>query len=482
MVKKFFIGLLCLIWVTSVGAQAPTVAIDSPHTVSLLRGLISVEGTVDVPELQLFWLQVRALNETLEPIVDGSGGWMPITLPQSGVIVNGVLGQWDTMRVEDGLYELQLIAFPVSGVPVLDTLSPLRVENEKVAYVGGQYFNESILLTGDSPSTDASGAILTAPTVAPLVVVAPTVAPLVVVAPTVATGGSCNPTATAAVNANVRTGDSTAYSVVGTLPRGQQVPIIGRSSRSAWYVIRLSNGTQGFISPTTISIVGDVTCAPLTEPPALAFTSTPVPPGAPTAPAVVTLAPMAGGATVTPVLPMSATPSNTPIAPTTTSIPALPPLLPSPAPTISLLLPPGPLLPGLLSPLIPVAFYPDLVFGNYGVGIPPIVYIACGEPFNAYFEVKNSGQANSPSFKVRINLYRTSTGAYIWSNDLEVPPLDVGQIYASSATVLLYEGVNEHHLMEFVADATNAVVESDESNNYNNTVDFILQPNTAVCP
>jgi len=65
---------------------------------------------------------------------------------------------------------------------------------------------------------------------------------------------------------------------------------------------------------------------------------------------------------------------------------------------------------------------------------------------------------------------------------LEVPPLDVGQIYASSATVLLYEGVNEHHLMEFVADATNAVVESDESNNYNNTVDFILQPNTAVCP
>ncbi|MGV2433904.1 MAG UNVERIFIED_CONTAM: SH3 domain-containing protein [Anaerolineae bacterium] len=277
MVKKFFIGLLCLIWVTSVGAQAPTVAIDSPHTVSLLRGLISVEGTVDVPELQLFWLQVRALNETLEPIVNGSGRWMPITLPQSGVIVNGVLGQWDTMRVEDGLYELQLIAFPVSGVPVLDTLSPLRVENEKVAYVGGQYFNESILLTGDSPSTDASGAILTAPTVAPLVVVAPTVAPLVVVAPTVATGGSCNPTATAAVNANVRTGDSTAYSVVGTLPRGQQAPIIGRSSRSAWYVIRLSNGTQGFISPTTISIVGDVTCAPLTEPPALAFTSTPFP-------------------------------------------------------------------------------------------------------------------------------------------------------------------------------------------------------------
>lgn len=464
MVKKFFIGLLCLIWVTSVGAQAPTVAIDSPHTVSLLRGLISVEGTVDVPELQLFWLQVRALNETLEPIVDGSGGWMPITLPQSGVIVNGVLGQWDTMRVEDGLYELQLIAFPVSGVPVLDTLSPLRVENEKVAYVGGQYFNESILLTGDSPSTDASGAILTAPTVAPLVVVAPTVAPLVVVAPTVATGGSCNPTATAAVNANVRTGDSTAYSVVGTLPRGQQAPIIGRSSRSAWYVIRLSNGTQGFISPTTISIVGDVTCAPLTEPPALAFTSTPVPPGAPTAPAVVTLAPMAGRATVIPTTIPSATPTFTPTA-TMTSFPLNPNLFP--LPTGEGLMP----LPGLIGALLK----PDLDFVILGFELP-----FCGEPFEAIFEVKNRGEAESGPFSVRLNVFRESTGEWIWTIDLPVQTLGTGESISLSHPVLLVEGVNQNFLMEFTIDPNNLVVESDESNTRFD--DFILEPNPGVCP
>lgn len=463
MVKKFFIGLFCLLWVTSVGAQAPTVAIDSPHTVSLLRGLISVEGTVDVPELQLFWLQVRALNETLEPIVDGSGGWMPITLPQSGVIVNGVLGQWDTMRVEDGLYELQLIAFPVSGVPVLDTLSPLRVENEKVAYVGGQYFNESILLTGDSPSTDASGAILTAPTVAPLVVVAPTVAPLVVVAPTVATGGSCNPTATAAVNANVRTGDSTAYSVVGTLPRGQQAPIIGRSSRSAWYVIRLSNGTQGFISPTTISIVGDVTCAPFTEPPALAFTSTPVPPSAPTAPAVVTLAPTSNPMTT--VIP-TVTPNIVPTAMPTVSLPSLIPTLGTG----------GILIPAILPTL---ALYPDLQLSNYTIMFPPSF---CGQGFYIRVSIDNFGVARSEATELVVRNYRTTTSTKIWERSYSIPALDSGYSFEVQPFLEINEGANEFHLIEFAIDPNNLVVESNEANNLNHTISYFLEPNPGVCP
>ena len=453
MVKKFFIGLFCLLWVTSVGAQAPTVAIDSPHTVSLLRGLISVEGTVDVPELQLFWLQVRALNETLEPIVDGSGGWMPITLPQSGVIVNGVLGQWDTMRVEDGLYELQLIAFPISGTPLEMTLSPLRVENEKVAYLGGQHFNDPNTLL-----------VSTSPTDVPLVtLVAPTLAPLVAVAPTVATGGSCNPTATAAVNANVRTGDSTAYSVVGTLPRGQQAPIIGRSSRSAWYVIRLSNGTQGFISPTTISIVGDVTCAPFTEPPALAFTSTPVPPSAPTAPAVVTLAPTSNPMTT--VIP-TVTPNIVPTAMPTVSLPSLIPTLGTG----------GILIPAILPTL---ALYPDLQLSNYTIMFPPSF---CGQGFYIRVSIDNFGVARSEATELVVRNYRTTTSTNIWGRSYSIPALDSGNSFEVQPFLEINEGANEFHLIEFAIDPHNLVVESNEANNLNHTISYFLEPNPGVCP
>ena len=443
MMKKFWLGLVCLLWGASVSAQAPIVVIHSPQSVSLLRGLVTIEGTVDVPQLQLYWLQVRALNDSLEPIIDGSAGWLPITLPQATTITNGMLGQWDTTRVEDGIYELQLIAFPIGGDAVETTLSPLRVENEKVAYLGGQHFSQSVSVV------DAPTVTLPPATLAPVGVVA---------SPTLAVVSGCNPTATAAVNANVRMGDRTAYTTVGSLPRGEQAPIVGRSTRSAWYVIRLSNGTQGFISPTTVSVTGDVTCTPLTEPPTLAFTSTPVPPAPSTAPAVVTLAPTSASAiaTVAPFIP-----SVTPVP--TLSLPLIPTLG-------------GILLPPVLLPTL--ALYPDLQLGAYAI-VDPLV--KCGQAFEIYMRVDNNGDAgNAPTF-VRLRSYRTSNSTLLFEQTIDIPSMSPRQSVERRIGLVIWDGSNENHLIELSLDPSNLVVESDEANNLNHSIFYFLEANPGFC-
>jgi subtilase family serine protease len=89
-------------------------------------------------------------------------------------------------------------------------------------------------------------------------------------------------TVVAAVNANVRAGDSTAYAITGGLNAGQTAPVLGISSTgSGWYYIQTPDGALGFISPDVVTVQGNlsgltavvppnapvVTSVPATQPP-----------------------------------------------------------------------------------------------------------------------------------------------------------------------------------------------------------------------
>jgi hypothetical protein len=88
----------------------------------------------------------------------------------------------------------------------------------------------------------------------------------------------------------VRTGDSTAYPVLGTVTSGTSLPIIGISDTgSGWFLVELSNGQRGWMSPITLQVQGDVD--------ALAEIAPPPPPVAPTNRPAAT---NAGGATTAP--------------------------------------------------------------------------------------------------------------------------------------------------------------------------------------
>lgn len=60
--RRWFILLLVLIMVAPVAAQDATVSIDFPYAVYDLAGAVNVFGTVNLPNLQSYYLEVAELR------------------------------------------------------------------------------------------------------------------------------------------------------------------------------------------------------------------------------------------------------------------------------------------------------------------------------------------------------------------------------------------------------------------------------------
>lgn len=63
------------------------------------------------------------------------------------------------------------------------------------------------------------------------------------------------PIATITSDANVRSGDGKEFRVIAGLHTGDKVELLGLSSRgTGWYYVRMNNGTEGWVSPSLISV------------------------------------------------------------------------------------------------------------------------------------------------------------------------------------------------------------------------------------
>jgi uncharacterized protein YgiM (DUF1202 family) len=227
----------------------PNAVISFPPPVYVLRGRVEIRGTANIEGMLNHFLEFRRLNENLT--VDESAEWIPATLPNRNPVINNIVGVWDTTTTEDGLYELRLTVNIPRAQARFFLVSPLRVENRDLPFV-----------TPQNPNPRAT------PT--------PFVRPTLRATPTAFTGA---PTVTAVTDANVRSGDAVAYPVVGSLLAGQSAQIIGISSNNGWYYIQLSTGRRGFISPSVVNVVGDVSDLQVIVPPATPTpTFTPTPP------------------------------------------------------------------------------------------------------------------------------------------------------------------------------------------------------------
>jgi uncharacterized protein YgiM (DUF1202 family) len=228
--------------------------IQFPPPIYTLRGEVTIYGTANLPTMTGFFLEFRALNPDYT-IADESVPWLPITANRAERVLNGILGVWDTTLTEDGAYEIRMVITVSGGGREIFRVSPLRVENEPSPF---------------APVVQQPAVVPTA--VAP--VQQPTQPPTQVI--------STAPQVVANTNANVRAGDSTSYAVVGSLPQGQSAPILARSGTgSGWFLIRLPNGRQGWISPSTVTVQGDLSGVQFLNPPTLtpspAPTATPAP-------------------------------------------------------------------------------------------------------------------------------------------------------------------------------------------------------------
>ncbi|MCU0479724.1 MAG: SH3 domain-containing protein [Anaerolineae bacterium] len=220
--------------------------ISFPPPIYTLRGEVSVFGSANLPNMSNYFLEFRPVVN--RPNTVNNEAWTPASLPATTPISDNVLGVWDTSIVADGLYELRLTINVRGQSATYFVVSPLRIENEtsRFAQINPQLFPSQIT---DTPTTN----------------------------PNVQPPSTTTPTVTATIDANVRTGDDTAYPAVGFLLNGQSATILGVSSTgTGWYFIELSDGKRGFISPNTVSVSGNTSNLTRIDPPP--FPITPIPP------------------------------------------------------------------------------------------------------------------------------------------------------------------------------------------------------------
>lgn len=104
-------------------AQDSGLAISWPPPVYDVRGAIDVRGTVNPPDLQFYFLEVGVYGEA-------TPAWLPVTLPKTTPVTDGVIDQWLTTLVPDGIYQLRLHVQLKPGENQFVEVGPIRVANE----------------------------------------------------------------------------------------------------------------------------------------------------------------------------------------------------------------------------------------------------------------------------------------------------------------------------------------------------------------
>ena len=245
----------------------PEAHISYPPPVFAVRDLVDIRGTVTLPTMRNFFLEVRPL--VLDAMEDETEDrqWFPATVPRNVAVDDDVLGSWNSVTVPDGLYELRLKVYTEEDAPLYFRVSPIRVMNDMPAMAA-----EAPQAVAPQPSDEQPPD-------------EPAVEPEPQPEPQPEPTEDPRPRVVATVNSNVRAGDSTLYAVIGHLLEGDSALVKGVSSYgTGWYYIELPNGRSGFIYPYIVNAVGDFDNLPRINPPPLPPTPIPVPTAVPPPP------------------------------------------------------------------------------------------------------------------------------------------------------------------------------------------------------
>lgn len=266
----------------------PLAHISFPPPVYVVRDSVDIRGTANLPGLRTLYIEFRELSlgmmddaEAAEP------QWFPATLPRIAAVVDDVLGTWNTASLPDGLYELQLLINTGDGAVTAARVSPIRIENSPPEFLMDTMPEDSseAMPEDDDMPEESTEAMAEEPVddmeegmaddmddmeEEPVDDSPQYDGPYIVVT---------------VPGANVRSGDSTAYPLVGVLLEGNTAPIMGVSSwNTGWWYIELSSGRRGFIAPFIVDAMGDTSAVLAIQPPPLPPTPIPTAIPQPTAP------------------------------------------------------------------------------------------------------------------------------------------------------------------------------------------------------
>ncbi len=116
-------------------AQDETIALTFPSAVYDVSGTVNVRGTVNLPNLQGYYLEVAPYDPS---VPDTQARWTPVTLPSKKLVTNDVLGAWQTGLVPDGIYRLRLHVVLQGGESRFVVVGPIRVGNQLQRPAGEQ--------------------------------------------------------------------------------------------------------------------------------------------------------------------------------------------------------------------------------------------------------------------------------------------------------------------------------------------------------
>lgn len=243
-----------------------------PMPVSEVWATVPVIGTVNVPDLALYFIEAIPLNDDLS--IPDNAPWIPITPASSTSVINNVLGEVDTLDAPDGLYAIRLNVTTATGETYTDTVSPIRLNNARYE------FEVNRILDRLDQATQPTETPAAQPTAQQPVDNSPRVTP---------SAGNAS--------VNVRRCDQVnndTCPVLGFLLSGEVAPALAISANgTGWYQIRLVSGLVGWVSPTVVTALGDIASLPRVAPPA----PLPPPPTAvPSSPTVLNGLSIDGGA------------------------------------------------------------------------------------------------------------------------------------------------------------------------------------------
>jgi len=261
--KKHIFILLALLLAFSV--VAPVAAQDDvttdveiiwPKPVTEVWGAGDIVGTAAVSDMAFYFLEYLPLNDDLS--FPDSAPWIPLTVAIQNTVRDGVLASLNTTEFADGLYALRLVVTTRDGQRYTDTISPIRVNNERFDAVIDRITTQALLDAGV------------------------TVTPEPTSEPTTARPDTTPRLTPSGATTNVRRcdqADNQTCPVLDFLGSGEYATILAVSNNgSGWFQIRLTSGLVGWVSPTVVTTSGDLTGLPRVAPPAPL--PRPVPPAA----------------------------------------------------------------------------------------------------------------------------------------------------------------------------------------------------------
>jgi hypothetical protein len=99
------------------GCLPESLQISSPRPGTEISGIVEIQGTADIPNFGFYKYEVAPLN---------SDTWATISAGRE-VVVNNLLGEWDTTALTPGDYQLRLVVTDNQGQSLSPCIIPIRV-------------------------------------------------------------------------------------------------------------------------------------------------------------------------------------------------------------------------------------------------------------------------------------------------------------------------------------------------------------------